>query len=107
MKHAIRCRGFRALAKGSLVGFASVYIAELKLLVHDVSLHRKGDARWASLPAKPVTRDGRVVMEQRTGRPQYAAILEFDDRETRDAFSAAVWRAVIDEHPELDAGAAA
>jgi hypothetical protein len=107
MKHAIQCRGFRALAKGSLIGFASVYIVELKLLVHDVSLHRNGDARWASLPAKPVTRDGRVVMEQRTGKPAYVAILEFDDRETRDAFSTAVWRAVAEQHPELDAGEAA
>jgi hypothetical protein len=107
MKHTVRCRGFRALGKGTLVGFAIVYISELRLLVRDVGLHRKGDARWASLPAKPVTRDGRVVMEQRTGKPAYVAILEFADRETRDAFSAAVWAAVIGEHPELDAGEAA
>jgi len=107
MKHTIRCRGFRALAKGSLVGFATVYISELRLLVHDVSLHRKGDARWALLPAKPMVRDGRHVADAATGKPQYVPILEFDDRETRDAFSAAVWRAVIDEHPELDAEEAA
>jgi hypothetical protein len=107
MKHTIRCRGFRALAKGSLVNFATVYINELRLLVHDVSLHRKGDARWALLPAKPMVRDGRHVADAATGKPQYVPILEFDDRETRDAFSAVVWAAVIDEHPELDAGEAA
>ena len=107
MKHTIRCRGFRALAKGSLVGFALIHIRELKLTIHDVALHRKGDARWALLPAKPMVRDGRHVADAATGKPQYVPILEFDDRETRDAFSAVVWAAVIDEHPELDAGEAA
>ena len=107
MKHAIRCRGFRAHAKGTLVGFALIHIRELKLTIHDVALHRKGDARWALLPAKPMVRDGRHVADAATRKPQYVPILEFDDRETRDAFSAAVWRAVIDEHPELDAEEAA
>ena len=45
MKHTIRCRGFRAISKGSLVGFAVIHIAELRLTVHDVALHRKGASR--------------------------------------------------------------
>jgi hypothetical protein len=45
MKHTIHCRGFRAFAKGTLVGFAVIHIAELRLTVHDVALHRKGASR--------------------------------------------------------------
>ena len=101
MKHTIRCRGFRAHAKGTLVGFAVIDIRELKLTIHDVALHRKGDARWALLPAKPMVRDGRHVADAATGKPQYVPILEFDDRETRDAFSAAVWAAVASQYPEV------
>jgi hypothetical protein len=103
MKHTIRCRGFRAFAKGTLVGFAVVHIAELRLTVHDVALHRKGAARWAQLPAKPLLRDGRHVADEATGKPQYVLILELEGRETRDAFSTAVWRAVIEQCPEIAA----
>jgi hypothetical protein len=107
MKHTIRCRGFRAFAKGTLVGFAVIHIAELRLTIHDVALHRKGAARWAQLPAKPMLREGRHVADEATGKPQYALILEFEGRETRDAFSAAVWRAVVERHPEIDVTEAA
>ena len=107
MKHTIRCRGFRAFAKGTLVGFAVVHSAELRLTIHDVALHRKGASRWAQLPAKPMLRDGRHVADGATGKPAYVPILEFDDRAVRDAFASRVWAAVIDKHPELGAGEAA
>jgi hypothetical protein len=107
MKHTIRCRGFRAIAKGTLVGFAVIHIAELRLTIHDVALHRKGVTRWAQMPAKPLLRDGRHVTDEATGKSQYVLILEFEGRETRDAFSAAVWHAVVEQHPEVAATGAA
>jgi hypothetical protein len=61
MKHTIRCRSFRAVAKGTLRGFATIHVAELRLAIHDVALHKKGEARWAQLPSKAVVRDGRHV----------------------------------------------
>ena len=76
MKHTIHCRGFRAFAKGTLVGFAVIHIAELRLTVHDVALHRTGVTRWAQLPAKPMLRDGRHGADEATGKPQYVLILE-------------------------------
>jgi hypothetical protein len=107
MKHTIRCRAFFPFARGTLVGFAHIHISELRLTIHDVALHRKGAARWAQPPAKPIMRDGRQVTEKATGKPQYAPFLEFEGRETRDAFSAAVWRAVVEQHPEIDVTEAA
>jgi hypothetical protein len=47
-------------------------------------------------------RDGRQVTDEATGKPQYVLILELEGRETRDAFSAAVWRAVAEHYPEID-----
>ena len=61
-----------------------------------------GASRWAQLPAKPMLRDGRQVTDEATGKPQYVLILELEGRETRDAFSAAVWRAVAEHYPEID-----
>jgi hypothetical protein len=107
MKHIIRCRAFRAFAKGSLVGFAAIHVPELRLTVHDVALHRKGWRRWAQLPAKPMVRDGRHVADAATGKPAYVPIIEFEGHETRDAFSAAVWVAVAEQYPEVDTKGAA
>ena len=102
MKHTIRCRGFSRFAKNMLIGFAHVEIAELRLVIHDVALHKKGEARWAQLPAKLMVRDGRHIADD-AGKPQYVPFLEFEGRETRDAFSAAVWRAVLEQYPDVAA----
>jgi hypothetical protein len=102
MKHTIRCRAFFPLARNTLVGFAHIEIPAIRLVIHDVALHRKGEMRWAQLPSKPILRDGRQVTVEATGKPAYAPFLEFEGRETRDAFSAAVWRAVVEQYPEID-----
>jgi hypothetical protein len=101
MKHAITCVAFRRFDKNTLIGFASIRIEEIRLIIHDVALHHKGGGRWAQLPAKPLVRDGVHVVDD-DGKAQYATLLEFSDMATRDAFSHAVWAAVLARHPELE-----
>ena len=43
------CRLFRPWAKNTLVGFASIEIAEIGLTIHDVAIHEKGRTRWARI----------------------------------------------------------
>jgi hypothetical protein len=52
-------------------------------------------------------RDGRQVADEATGKPAYVPLLEFEDRTTREAFSAAVWSAVVEQYPEVDTAEAA
>ena len=103
MKHQIDCVGFKPMRKGKLVGFADITIRELQLTIHDVSLHSKGASRWASPPGRPWIKDGAVVTDA-DGKIQYSPVLEFESRETRYAFSAAVWRAVaqLDAHSKSE-----
>jgi hypothetical protein len=98
MKHSIDCLDFKPRRKNTLIGFADIFIRELRLVIHDVALHEKHGARWAALPSRPWIKDGALVTDE-TGKVQYSPILEFDGRETRDAFSVAVWRAVLARHP--------
>jgi hypothetical protein len=98
VKHTVACLDFRPLRKNTPVGFAGICINEMRLIIHDVTLHEKGGARWASLPAKPQVRDGAIVIDD-GGKPAYWPILEFESRETRDAFSHAVWAAVLERYP--------
>jgi hypothetical protein len=102
VKHLVRCRAFASYRKNTLRGFAQIEIPELRLTIRDVALHRKGEARWAQPPSKPVLGEGRHIIDEATGKPQYTPLLEFGDRATRDAFSRAVWAAVAELHPEIE-----
>ena len=43
---------------------------------------------------------GSAVIDDATGERQYTPVIEFEGRESRDAFSEAVWRAVLDHYPQ-------
>jgi hypothetical protein len=98
MKHSIDCVNFTPRRKNTLIGFADITIRELKLTIHDVALHEKHGARWAQLPSRPWVKDGALVTDE-AGKFQYSPVLEFEGKETRDAFSRAVWSAVLARHP--------
>jgi len=100
-KLTVTCREFKPLRRNTLVGFAQIRIAELRLDIKDIAVHQKGDSRWAQLPAKPmIDRNGAVIRDSTTGKIQYAPILEFTDRATRDAFSHAVVSALLELVPD-------
>jgi hypothetical protein len=83
----------------TLRGFATVLMPELHLRVHDIGIHTKDGSRWIGLPAKPqVGRDG-IVRKDERGKTLYLPMLEFTDRETRDAFSARAIAALLEFAP--------
>ena len=92
-KLTVTCLDWKPLRKGSLLGFAKIRVAELRLAIFDIAVHRKNDAQWVQLPARPWVEAGELVRNE-AGKIQYLPIAEFDGREVRDAFSAAVIRAV-------------
>src|SRR5258708_16236915 len=60
--NTLACLGFRPCRNGTLVGFAIIKFNELCLEVRDVAIHRKGNARWAQLPAKAqLDEDGQTI----------------------------------------------
>jgi hypothetical protein len=92
-RFTVTCLAWRPIRKNTLAGFAKIRLEELHLLIHDVALHRKGDATWAQLPGRPWIKDGTVVRDE-AGKTQFSPILEFELGATRDAFSRAVVAAV-------------
>jgi hypothetical protein len=69
-KLILKCVGFKPLRRNTLVGFATIRIADMRLKITDVGIHEKGTARWAALPAKPKLRDGGLVRDD-AGKGQY------------------------------------
>jgi hypothetical protein len=90
-----------------LVGFVEVQIDELAMVFRDITLHQKNTSRWATLPSKPVLKDG-ILVKDAEGKGQYIPVFEFTSKEARDAFSSAVVAAVLKHSPNaFDAPAAA
>jgi hypothetical protein len=97
-KLSIKCAGFRPWHSGTLRGFADISIPEMRLTIHGVAVHEKNSSRWAQLPARPQVKDG-ALLKRSDGKIEYTPILEFSDKPTRDAFSAATIRAVLEHSP--------
>ena len=98
-KLSVQVEAFKPLKSNTLHGFCDVRIVEMRLLVRDISVHQKNGKRWASLPAKPqINREGTVRRDDR-GKVACTPILEFSDRETREAFSARVISALLEFAP--------
>jgi hypothetical protein len=97
-KLTVVCSDFRRWHRNTLRGFAVIEIAEMKLEIRDVAIHAKGDARWAQLPSKPQIKNGTLIKDA-DGKIAYSHIMDFTSRAVRDAFSAAVVRAVLEHDP--------
>jgi hypothetical protein len=103
---AVTCALFRPWPQNTLRGFASIRLADIDLIIHDIAVHQLGNVRWAQLPAKPQVRDGALV-KHADGRIQHIRMLEFGSRAARSAFSAAVVAAVLEREPAAFGGDAA
>jgi hypothetical protein len=99
MKFTIEVTACKRFERGTLVYFCDVVIRELRLKIHEVALHKKGSARWASMPAKPWLKDG-VAVRGDDGKIQYSPLFEFETREVSNAFSREVWRALLEFDPD-------
>ena len=92
-KLTVTCVDWKPHRKGTMRGFASVEIREMRMTIHGIILHQKGANRWAGLPGKPqIDRDGNLVRDG--GKIKYTPVIEIADREVRDAFSHRVCEAV-------------
>ena len=97
-KFTVRIECFTPRCKNTLRGFAMIKIEEPHLFVHDVAVHTKNGQTWAQLPSRPWVKDGHTVVDG-DGKPKFFPVLEFDNAAVRDAFSAAVIKALLEHEP--------
>lgn len=95
----IACLEFKPFRRKTLCGFATVRIAELHMVFKELPIHQKGEKRWASLPARPQLNKEGMANRDAAGKIVYAALIDITDQVARDAFSAAVVRAVLEMAP--------
>ena len=95
-KLTVTCTDFRTLQRNTLLGFATINIAEMKMTISDVAIHEKNGTRWAQLPSKPMVGRDKTVLTDDNGKVKYAPIFSFDSKDVQYAFSNAVVKAVED-----------
>nr|CAB4126431.1 hypothetical protein UFOVP88_56 [uncultured Caudovirales phage] len=91
----IECKKFKSIGKGSLLGYADIYIEKWGLVIYGISLHMKDGKRWINFPAKE--------FKDEHGETKYMNHLRFEDKDPSkakamfEAFSKQVKEA-IDRH---------
>ena len=74
----IECTRFVTLQKGSLQGFADLYVPKWGIEIKGCSLFMKNGKRWVSMPSREYEVDG---------EKKYAPIVAFRNKAHMDAFS--------------------
>ena len=99
-KLTVTCTGFQAAAPKHAGRLRSIHIVELKLTIHDVTVHQhENGVRWAALPSKAMIDRSGVAKRDGNGKITYARVLDFDSRAISDAFSKAVINALLQFEP--------
>jgi hypothetical protein len=96
----MRLISWKPLVKNSLRGFATIELP-IGLKISDIPVLVSHGKAWASLPSKPqLDKDGQHKRDV-NGKPAYAPILEWRDRDLSDRFSAAVVDLIRASHPDV------
>lgn len=91
---AVTCLEWRACERGALLGFTKIAIPAWHLEIDGITVYRKNERSWAQLPTRPMLDADRELVRDDDGKPRYAKILWFDDREIADRFSDAIIAAI-------------
>ncbi len=99
MTRSFSVSNWKALRKGSLLGFVSVTMPS-GMTLHEVCVMTSHGRFWASPPSKPMIDRNGIVMTGDDGKRRYSPIIEFESKDTRERWSDAVIEAVKAAHPE-------
>lgn len=83
---AVECFGFKSYQKGSLVGFADLYIPDKDLEIKGCSVFMKDGRRWISFPSKKYT--------NKEGEEKNAPHVSFREKSNSYAFSEKAIKAI-------------
>lgn len=82
---SIECVRFTPVNKGTLLGYAKIFVPKWGVEIDGITLHEKNNARWVSMPSKPYEKDGET---------KYAPYLRFREKTHYDIFCQKVKEAV-------------
>jgi hypothetical protein len=85
---------------GALICSCTVIVPEMRLRVIDATVFQSHGERWCGLPGKPqIDKDGQARRDDRSN-VVYSPVIQFTDRDVRDAFSDRVIEPLLEAYPD-------
>lgn len=81
----IECVRYTPVNKGTLLGFAKIYVPKWGIEIDGITFHEKNGAKWVAMPSKPYEKDG---------EKKYAPYFRFREKEHYDLFCQRVKEAI-------------
>ena len=81
----IECTKFHSVLKGSLQGFASLYVEKWGVDINSITLYMKDGKRWINLPSREYEEDG---------VKKYSPIIFFKDKRILEEFNKQALKAI-------------
>ncbi len=82
---SIECMMFRSINRGSLIGFAKIWVPKMGIEIENISFFQSNGRRWISLPSKEYEKDG---------EKKYYPLVRFREKGHMDMFTKAVIDAI-------------
>jgi hypothetical protein len=95
----VRLIEFRPLVKNTLRGFCTVEILPLGLRIIDCVVHVSHGRAWVGFPSKVQLDNTDKVRTGADGKPLYATVIKWRDRNLANRFSDVVVSAIRRAHP--------
>jgi hypothetical protein len=83
---SIECTGYKEINKGTLLGYADIFVTKWGIEIRGCSHHKKGNQEWVSLPSREYTKPD--------GQKAYAPIVQFKEKNHAGAFGDACKKAI-------------
>ena len=82
----IECLRYKEFKKGSLLGFADIFVEKWGVEIKGFSMHFKDGAKWVNLPSKE--------FQNEEGEMKYSPVFKFRDTDHQKSFCKAVLEAI-------------
>lgn len=99
---AVRILECKRIGKGAVVAALTVKLGKA-LIIRDVMLLSSHGRSWASLPGKLMIGSDGVALLDEKGKRRFTPVLEWEDRDSRDRWSASVIQAFEERHGPIAA----
>jgi len=82
----IQCVAYKAMEKGALQGFATIYVPQWDLEIFNISVFSKNSQKWVGMPSRQTVDE--------SGAKSYFPYLRFRDKKNLDGFGKKVIQAI-------------
>ena len=76
---SVECMRYKSVHKGTLLGYADLYIPKTGLEIYGCSLYQKDGKRWINFPSKEY--------QDEVGQKKFAPMLRFRDKAHMEGFT--------------------